>query len=121
MGYKELIKKMQQDSGLSSTESKESMELMVESIAERLGSSERHEFAEQLPEELQEVAMTALPAGLEDGRDILHEFMEKENVQEEYATKQINAAWQSLKSLIGDAQLSTHIRTFIPATVIAAM
>jgi uncharacterized protein (DUF2267 family) len=121
MGYTDLIKKVQDESGLTNSESRETLDMMVESIAERLDTSERRDFALQLPAELQDVALTALPVGLQDDRDILREFMDKEDVQEDYAKTQIIAAWQSLKSLITDAKMITEIKSFMPATLMAAM
>ena len=41
MGYRELVRTMRQKSGLSDTEAEEALDLMVESIAERLDDLER--------------------------------------------------------------------------------
>ena len=45
MGYKELIKYVQLESGFSSMESEEALTHTVESIAERLSADERKDFA----------------------------------------------------------------------------
>jgi uncharacterized protein (DUF2267 family) len=49
MKYRELIKKVQNYSGFSDTESKEALEMMVESLAVHLNEGERKDFASQLP------------------------------------------------------------------------
>jgi nucleoid DNA-binding protein len=45
MSFRELIKKVQLASGFSDSESQEALELMVESLAERLNDGERKDFA----------------------------------------------------------------------------
>lgn len=59
MGYRELIKKVQEYSGLSDKESREALEHTVESLAGQLTEGERQDFASQLPTELQDVALSA--------------------------------------------------------------
>jgi uncharacterized protein (DUF2267 family) len=111
MGYRELIKKIQHDSGFSDAESELSLDLMVESLAERLTDDELKDFASQLPSELQERAMATAMEGREIRHmDIVEEFMAKEQIDESHAKKQVLTAWEALKSFISEGQIN-HIRT----------
>lgn len=114
MGYRELIHKIQHDSGFSDAESKMALDCMVESIAERLEEGERKDFASQLPSELQDIALSAeMPDKSERHKDIIQEFMEKENIEEDRAKKQVLTAWTALKSSITDG-LVKHIKSQLP-------
>jgi uncharacterized protein (DUF2267 family) len=116
MGYRELIKQVQHDSGFSDAESKEALDLMVESIAERLNDGERQDFASQLPTELQDIALSVEPVDDENRKDIIREFMEKENIEADHAKKQVLTTWKVLKSLISDGEIR-HIKSQLPHQV----
>jgi uncharacterized protein (DUF2267 family) len=121
MGYRELIHTMQKNAGFSDSEAQEALDLMVESIAERLEDGERKDFASQLPAELQEVALSTEMAEREDRQeDLIHEFMEKEHIEEDRAKKQIMTAWETLKSFITEGQIM-HIRAQLPAPAAALL
>lgn len=110
MGYRELIKKIQHDSGFSDAESKEALDRMVESLSERLQEGERKDFASQLPVELQDIALSVqMPSKEERHQDIIREFMDKEGIEEDHAKKQVMTAWAALKSFMTDGQLR-HIK-----------
>ena len=109
MKLQELIRSMRLAAGFSATESQDALELMVESIAERLPADERQDFASQLPLELQDVALDAVPIGDIHDLAIIEEFMEKELVDESRAKRQVLSAWEALKSTISDGALE-HIR-----------
>lgn len=121
MGYRELIHKMQQKTGFSDAEAEDALDLMVESIAERLDDGERKDFASQLPQELQEIAMTTEMLDREDrNRDIIHEFMEKEGIAEDRAKKQVMAAWETLKSTISQGEIK-DIKAQMPDRIAAML
>jgi uncharacterized protein (DUF2267 family) len=121
MGYRELIKKIQHDSGFSDVESQEALDLMVESIAERLEEDERMDFASQLPAELQALAIEAeMPSKHERHEDIIKEFMEKEGIDEGRAKKQVLTAWKALKSTISEGEIR-HIRAQLPDRIAATL
>lgn len=121
MGYSDLIRSMEEKAGFTETEAEEALDLMVESIAERLDTPDRQDFAEQLPAELQEVALSVETADMEaQTQDIVHEFMEKENIEEEIAEQQVTTAWETLKSFISEGMVQ-HIKTQLPATVTARL
>ncbi len=114
MSYQDLIDNMQQKTGFSDTEAEDALDLMVESIAERLEDGERKDFASQLPMELQEVALgTEMADAEERQQDLIHEFMDRENIEEDRAKKQIISAWDTLKSFISEGQIQ-HIRAQLP-------
>lgn len=117
MGYRELIKKMQHDSGFSDAESKQALDQMVQSIAERLDAGERKNFVSQLPAELQAIALVV---GTSDRRerhqDIIQEFMEKERIEQSHAKKQVLTAWAALKSFISPGEIQ-HLKAQLPNNV----
>lgn len=110
MGYRELIKKIQHDTGFSDQESETALDTLVESLAERLTDDELRKFASQLPEELQKVAMlTPMEDREERHMDIVAEFMLKEQISEDHAKKQVLSAWAALKSFISEGQID-HLK-----------
>lgn len=117
MGYRELVRTMRQKSGLSDAEAEDALDLMVESIAERLDDLEREEFAGQLPPELQDIALGAHVADREErSQDLVHEFMNKEKIDETKAKKHVRAAWETLKSFITEVEIN-QIRSRLPDRV----
>jgi uncharacterized protein (DUF2267 family) len=118
MGLRELIKKVQVYSGFSDQESKEALEHMVESLAVHLNEGERKDFASQLPEQLQDIAL-AVRATEENARqDILQQFMEMQHIEEGRAKKQILSAWKALKDAISRGQIE-HIRAQLPNSTVS--
>lgn len=114
MGFRELIKKVQQYSGFTDAESKDALECMVENLAVRLDDGERKDFARQLPEELQDIALSVIPTE-ENTRqqDIVAQFMELQGVDEPRAKMQIMAAWHALKQAITPNEID-DIRSQLP-------
>lgn len=116
MKYRELIKKIQHDSGFSDQESRDALQMLIESIAVRLTEGERKDFASQLPEELEDLALSVRPTP-ENNRDgLIEQFMEIEGIEEDHAKKQVLSAWQALKAAITPGQID-HIKTQLPDRV----
>lgn len=113
MGYKELIKKVEIYSGFSDKVSKDALDCLVESLAVRLDDNERKGFASQLPQELQDMALSVYPSEENTKKDILVQFMEYQHVQEGQAKKQILSAWQALKDGVSKGEIE-HIRKIMP-------
>lgn len=113
MGYRELIKKVQNYSGFSDSESKEALECTVESLAAMLTAGERKDFASQLPQELQEVAMSANPIEDKSEKDILHQVIVRQNIDESRAKKQLMASWKALKDVVSKGEIE-HIKAQLP-------
>ena len=105
MKYREIIKRVQDYSGFSDTESKDALELMVESLSVRLTDGERKDFASQLPMELQDIALTVRSTNENRKEDIIKQFMELEDIDESRAKKQIKAAWRALKDAISPGEI----------------
>lgn len=120
MGYRELIKKVQDYSGFSDQESKEALQLMVESLAVHLNEGERKDFASQLPQELQDIALSVYPTAETANEDILHQFMELEEIDESRAKKQIKAAWKALKEAISPGEID-DIKAQLPNSSVALL
>lgn len=105
MKYRELIKRVQDYSGFSDSESKEALQLMVESLAVRLTEGERKDFASQLPTELQDMALAVRSTSENRDTDMLRQFMELQDIDEGHAKKQIRAAWGALKDAISRGEI----------------
>ena len=121
MGYKELINFMQRRAGFTDTEAQEVLDLMIESISERLGEYEREDFASMLPVELQETVYSAETSSPEEQeQDFIHEFMDKEDIEETEATKQVATAWETLKSFIADVDIQ-RLKAQLPVGVSASL
>lgn len=118
MGFREMIKKVQLYSGFSDAESKDALELMVESLAVHLNEGGRKNFASQLPGELQDIALSVLPTDQNSRQDIIQQFMAIEDIEEKRAKKQILSAWKALKDAITPGEVA-HIRAQLPNTTVA--
>jgi uncharacterized protein (DUF2267 family) len=113
MTYKEIIHKVQENSGFSLAESKDSIEMMVESLAVHLAENERKDFADQLPEELHAIAMSVYATNENSREGVLEQFARVQNISVTRAKKQINAAWRALKAAISKSQIA-RIRAQLP-------
>ncbi|MDB5186149.1 MAG: hypoxic response protein 1 [Candidatus Saccharibacteria bacterium] len=113
MGFRELIKKVQDYSGFSDRESKEALEHMVESLSVHLTEGERKDFASQLPQELQDIALAVYPTEAHARQDMLEQFMENQHIDEPRAKKQILSAWKALKDAISPGEID-DIRAQLP-------
>lgn len=118
MTFRQLIKKVQDYSGFSDSESKDALELMVESLAVHLTEGERKDFASQLPHELQDIALSVYASKENAKEDILEQFMEIEEIDEGHAKKQIYATWKALKEAISSGEIN-HIRAQLPNRTVA--
>jgi uncharacterized protein (DUF2267 family) len=120
MKFRELIKVVQMDSGFSDTESKDALEMMTESLAIHLNEGERKDFASQLPEELQDIALSVLPTVETANQDMVEQFMEVQDIEESRAKKQIMAAWNALKEALSPGEIE-HIRAQLPNQTVAML
>lgn len=120
MGFRELIKKMQAYSGFSDTESKEALEVTVESLAVHLTEGERKDFASQLPQELHDIALSVYATEENSKEDILHQIMMVEGIDEPRAKKQLLCAWKVLKEALSPGQIN-HIRAQLPTSTVALL
>jgi len=118
MKYRELIKKVQNYSGFSDDESEDALQMMVESLAVHLNEGERKDFASQLPERLQDLALSVFANERNSHEDIVEQFMENERIDESRAKKQIFAAWQALKDGLSKGEVE-HIRAQLPNRTVA--
>lgn len=120
MGYRELIKKVQQFSGFSDAESQEALNRTVESLASQLTEEERQDFASQLPPELQDKALAADTDDISMKKDMLNSFTAKYSVEEDRAKRQLVAAWGALKEAITSGEIN-DIRSQLPKTTVALL
>jgi len=120
MGYRELIKKVQDYSGFSDAESKDALDCMVETLAVHLTEGERKDFASQLPQELQDRALSVMPTEESAHKDLFAQFMENQHVNESRAKKQMLAAWKALKDAISPGEID-DIRSQLPNKTVAML
>jgi uncharacterized protein (DUF2267 family) len=113
MEYRELIKTVQEYSGFSDTESKDALDGTVAVLAVHLTEPERENFAEELPEELQDLALAVYPTTENTTQDLFEQFMEVQEVDESRATRQLLSAWEALKDILSSG-LVDHIRAQLP-------
>lgn len=105
MRYRDMIHMVQQTSGSSDEESTDALQFMVESVAVHLSEGERQDFANQLPTELHDIALTVLPTSDNIRDDIIEQYMELEEVDEHRAVTQIKAAWNAIKEVISGGEI----------------
>lgn len=79
--------------------------MLVEVLASRLEDNARHSFAAELPEQLQDIALSVFPALAQKRHDIVAQFMYYQNIGKTRAQKQIYAAWQALTDTISEAEV----------------
>jgi uncharacterized protein (DUF2267 family) len=118
MKYRELIKKVQSYSGFSDAESKDALEMMVESIAVHLTEGGRKNFASQLPQRLKDMALSVYATADNSREDLIKQFMQNEHIDESRAKKQIHAAWDALKDALSMGEIE-HIKAQLPKNTVA--
>jgi uncharacterized protein (DUF2267 family) len=118
MKFRELIKKVQHDAGFSDAESKDALELMVESLAVRLTPGERKDFASQLPHELRAIALSVYPTKENSSKDLVEQFMQLQGISESHAKKQVLTSWKALKAAISKGEID-DIRAQLPNRTVA--
>lgn len=116
MSLGQLIKRVQQYSGLPYQESKDALIMLVEGLAARLGDRERQQFARYLPEQLQDIALSVYP--MNNQYDIVAHFMYYQNIGKARAHRQIAAAWRALCDTIDRTEIEA-LRTGLPMKSIA--
>lgn len=121
MRYREMVKKVQQYSGFSDSESENALVTFVRMLSKRLTPDERMDFASQLPAELQDTVVSVDTT--DDSmtmEDMLETMADEQNIDEDHAKKQIMAAWQTLKDAISKGEID-DIRSQLPKDMTAQL
>lgn len=118
MSFGGMIRRVQRYSGLPYAESKEALIMMVETLASRMDSRDRREFAARLPERLQDIALTVYPVLLGRNFDITAQFMYYQSIGKKRAQRQIIAAWKTLEDVVG-APIKTGVKSELSLAAIA--
>ncbi len=113
MKYRELIKTVQDYSGFSDSESKDALDGTVAVLAVHLTEGERKNFADQLPEELQDLALAVYATEHNAHQDLFEQFMEVQEVDEPRAKVQLLSAWDALKDILS-SRLIDIIKSQMP-------
>jgi uncharacterized protein (DUF2267 family) len=120
MTYRELIKRVQQYSGFSDSESQDALVLFVKNLAARLTPGERKDFASQLPAELKEVAMTHETSRVKTADSFIQQFCLQEDIDESHAKKQVMSAWRAIKDAISEGEIK-DIKAQLPTDLAAQL
>lgn len=115
MKFSDMVSAVQRVSNFSSTESKDALEMMVESLAVHLPERERLEFAKQLPDELRDIALSVMATEENSRMDILKQFMLIEHISQARARRQIMSAWRALRGGVDITKLE-RIKMYLPRT-----
>lgn len=110
MKYGDLVHQVKRYSGMSEQESEDALQLLVESLAVHLTEQERMEFAQQLPEQLGDMALSVMATKTNVRETILEQFMRYQKVGHQKAIEEINSAWRALKSTLSPSEIQS-IRT----------
>jgi uncharacterized protein (DUF2267 family) len=113
MKYREIIKKVQTYSGLDDQESEDALQTMVEVLAVHLPEGGRKDFAAELPEELEDIALSVWPTEVTAREDIIEQMADLQDIDQNHATTMIKAVWQALKDAISPTGIK-DIRDQLP-------
>ena len=113
MTFSELISRVKNHSGFSYEESKDALELLVESLAVHLTEPERRHFASQLPQELQDMALSVMATAENSRQDMIDQFVQIGGVDVEKAKRQMLSAWAAIKEAIIPGEIK-HIKSQLP-------
>ena len=113
MKYRDLIKTVQHYSGFSDSESKDALDGTVIALAVHLTEGERRNFADELPEELQDMALAVYATEQNSTQDLLEQFVEMQEVDPPRAKQQLISAWEALKDILSSG-LIDHIQAQLP-------
>lgn len=91
---------------------------MVESLAVHLTEGERKDFASQLPQELQDMALAVRATDENSKQNIVEQFVQIQGVDTSRAKKQIMAAWNTLKEAISPGEID-DIRAQLPNEMVS--
>ena len=120
MKFKEMVKKVQDYSGFSDKEAQDALEMSVESLAVHLTENERQDFASQLPQELQDMALSVRATTENTDEDILDQFERVQHIDKPRAKKQLLAAWKTLKEALSEGEIR-HIQSQLPKQTVALL
>lgn len=113
MSFKQMVTRMQVITGFPYEESKDALEHMVESIAVRLDDRTRRDFAEELPEHLQDIALSVRATEDNSRPDIILDFMHVQAVPRLRAKKQVLAAWEVINQVVTSVELA-EVESHLP-------
>jgi uncharacterized protein (DUF2267 family) len=120
MQYRELVKRVQDYSGFSDSESETALRIFIKRLAMRLTPDEREDFASELPMDLQDIALTEAAPQRISAEQFVQQFAEEEDIDESRAKKQILAAWQAVKDAISPGEID-DIKAQLPNDMVAML
>jgi uncharacterized protein (DUF2267 family) len=115
--YPDLVDRVQNYSGFTRHESEEALQVMIESLSVHLGEPYRKDFASQLPERLEAIALSVYPTKINSKQEILLQIMYLQKIDQNTAKKQVKAAWQAIKDTVSRGQIK-QIKSQLPKTTL---
>lgn len=113
MKFRKLIKQVQDQSGVTDSESLFALTYMVENLAVHLNAGERKDFADELPAELHDRALLPESLNLPADQDLVAQFMQEQGVDQADAERQVLSSWGALKAILSPGEVA-HIRAQLP-------
>jgi uncharacterized protein (DUF2267 family) len=118
--YSEFIKTVQQYDNLSKDDAEDTLQVLIEQISVHLNEGERRNFASQLPERLEDIALTVLPTPENASRDIFEQVMELEDLEEATVKERLQAAWRALKDGLSEGLIDS-IKAQLPQRTVSML
>ena len=106
--------------GFTAAVSKDDLDATVECIAVRLNDVERRKFADQLPAELQDIALSVLSSSYNTRENMVELMMELQHASQLRANKQLASAWSALKQMLSAVHIQ-NIRARLPRKIVRLM
>lgn len=116
MTYRELVKRVQDYSGFSDSESEKALRVFISTLAARITEDERKDFASQLPSELQDEAMSVNETTRFDREDMYQAIADLQDIEPDHAKKQVMAAWKALKDQVTPGEIE-DIKSQLPKDI----
>jgi uncharacterized protein (DUF2267 family) len=117
--YNDLVRKIKTIAHIDDDESQDALELVVENVAAHLSDHTRRDFADALPEELQDAAQM-VPTASHIDEDIISQLMDLDEVDENNAKARIKAAWQAICEIF-DSREVDDITAELPRRMVAEL
>lgn len=120
MNYKDMIKKVQEYSGLSESESENGLKTFIMALSSRLTAHERTDFVSELPRELQSQAASVDPESNFSMANMIDTMAETQNVDKNHAKQLVMASWKALKDALTTGEIDA-LKSELPSDVMTEL
>lgn len=120
MNYHDMIKKVQEYSGLSESESENGLKTFITTLSCRLSPHERTGFVSELPRELQSDAASVDPESNFSMSDMIDTMAETQHMDKNHAKQLVAASWKTLKSALTTGEIDA-LKAALPSDTMAEL